>query len=104
MDEIVENVKMAREYALLGNYDTSLVYFQGVLQQIQKYIGGIVDPVRRQKWHQVGWPLGFGVCGRNKLMRRLFYNIKLCPDSSLHIQKVKLWIFNIGKCRGLAKT
>ena len=77
MDEIVENVKMAREYALLGNYDTSLVYFQGVLQQIQKYIGGIVDPVRRQKWHQVGWPLGFGVCGRNKLMRHLFYNIKL---------------------------
>ena len=53
MDEIVENVKMAREYALLGNYDTSLVYFQGVLQQIQKYIVGIVDPVRKQKWHQV---------------------------------------------------
>ena len=53
MDEIVENVKMAREYALLGNYDTSLVYFQGVLQQIQKHIVGIVDPVRKQKWHQV---------------------------------------------------
>lgn len=53
MDEIVENVKMAREYALLGNYDTSLVYFQGVLQQIQKYVVGIVDPVRKQKWHQV---------------------------------------------------
>ena len=53
MDEIVENVKMAREYALLGNYDTALVYFQGVLQQIQKHIVGIVDPVRKQKWHQV---------------------------------------------------
>ncbi|XP_028393172.1 katanin p60 ATPase-containing subunit A1-like [Dendronephthya gigantea] len=53
MDEIVENVKMAREYALLGNYDTSLVYFQGVLQQIQKYVVGIVDPVRKQKWHQI---------------------------------------------------
>ena len=53
MDEIVENVKMAREYALLGNYDTSLVYFQGALQQIQKYIGGIGDPVRKQKWHEV---------------------------------------------------
>ena len=53
MDEIVENVKMAREYALLGNYDTSLVYFQGLLQQIQKYIAGIIDPVRKQKWHEV---------------------------------------------------
>jgi katanin p60 ATPase-containing subunit A1 len=52
MDEIVDNVKMAREYALLGNYDTALVYFQGVLQQIQKHIVGIVDPVRKQKWHQ----------------------------------------------------
>jgi katanin p60 ATPase-containing subunit A1 len=53
MDEIVDNVKMAREYALLGNYDTALVYFQGVLQQIQKHIVAIVDPVRKQKWHQV---------------------------------------------------
>lgn len=53
MEEIAENVKMAREYALLGNYVTSLVYFQGVLQQIQKYITRIVDPVRKQKWQQV---------------------------------------------------
>ena len=53
MDEIVENVKMAREYGLLGNYDTSLVYFQGVIQQIQKHIVGVVDPVQKQKWHQV---------------------------------------------------
>ena len=38
VDEICENVKMGREYALLGNYDTAMVYYQGVLQQIQKHI------------------------------------------------------------------
>ena len=52
--EICENAKMAREYALLGNYDTSLVYYQGVVQQIQKHIQQIKDDaVMKQEWHQV---------------------------------------------------
>ena len=52
--EICENAKMAREYALLGNYDTSLVYYQGVIQQIQKHIQQLKDDaVMKQEWHQV---------------------------------------------------
>ena len=53
--EICENAKMAREYALLGNYDTSLVYYQGVIQQIQKHIQQLKDDaIMKQEWHQVG--------------------------------------------------
>lgn len=28
LKELCENVKMGREYALLGNYDTAMVYYQ----------------------------------------------------------------------------
>ncbi|KAK2179300.1 hypothetical protein NP493_497g02009 [Ridgeia piscesae] len=51
--EICENTKMGREYALLGNYDTSLIYYQGVLQQIHKLLATIKEPNRKQKWQQV---------------------------------------------------
>lgn len=53
LTEINENTKMARETALFGQYDTSLVYYQGVIQQIQKYLSAIKDPDRRRKWMQV---------------------------------------------------
>ncbi len=52
--EICENTKMGREHALLGDYETSQVYYQGVLQQIQKLIITIKDPTRKEKWQQVG--------------------------------------------------
>lgn len=51
--EICENTKMGREYALLGNYDTALVYYQGVIQQIQKLVVQIKEPARKQKWQEV---------------------------------------------------
>ena len=51
--EICENTKMGREYALLGNYETSMVYYEGVLQQIQKLLITINDASRKQKWQQV---------------------------------------------------
>ncbi|PFX34526.1 Katanin p60 ATPase-containing subunit A1 [Stylophora pistillata] len=54
LTEICENAKMAREYALLGNYDTSLVYYQGVIQQIQRHIQQLKDDaIMKQEWHQV---------------------------------------------------
>ena len=53
ISEICENTKMGREFALLGNYDTSLVYYQGVIQQIQKLLTSITDANRRSKWQQV---------------------------------------------------
>jgi hypothetical protein len=50
---IVENVKLAREYALLGNYDSAMVYYQGVLDQMNKYLYSVKDTHLRQKWQQV---------------------------------------------------
>ncbi|XP_051470824.1 katanin p60 ATPase-containing subunit A1 isoform X4 [Apus apus] len=50
---ITENVKLAREYALLGNYDSAMVYYQGVLDQINKYLYSVRDTNLQQKWQQV---------------------------------------------------
>ena len=51
--DILENAQMGRENALLGNYDTAVVYYQGVLQQIQKQMIQISDPYKKQKWQVV---------------------------------------------------
>lgn len=53
IEEICENTKMGREYALLGNYETSMVYYQGVLQQIQKMLASIREPDRKHRWQKV---------------------------------------------------
>ncbi|KAM8946347.1 katanin p60 ATPase-containing subunit A1 isoform 1-T1 [Pelodytes ibericus] len=50
---ISENVKLAREYALLGNYDSAMVYYQGVLDQMNKYVYSVKDTYLQQKWQQV---------------------------------------------------
>ncbi|XP_041536046.1 katanin p60 ATPase-containing subunit A1 [Microtus oregoni] len=50
---ISENVKLAREYALLGNYDSAMVYYQGVLDQMNKYLYSVKDTCLQQKWQQV---------------------------------------------------
>ncbi|XP_001601295.1 katanin p60 ATPase-containing subunit A-like 1 [Nasonia vitripennis] len=53
INEICENTKLAREMALTGNYDTSGVYYQGVVQQIHRLLSSIVDTSRKAKWQQV---------------------------------------------------
>ncbi|XP_029449930.1 katanin p60 ATPase-containing subunit A1 [Rhinatrema bivittatum] len=50
---ITENVKLAREYALLGNYDSAMVYYQGVLDQMNKYLYSVKDAFLQQKWQQI---------------------------------------------------
>uniref|UniRef100_A0A8C5PZN5 Katanin p60 ATPase-containing subunit A1 n=1 Tax=Leptobrachium leishanense TaxID=445787 RepID=A0A8C5PZN5_9ANUR len=50
---ISENVKLAREYALLGNYDSAMVYYQGVLEQMNKYVYSVKDTYLQQKWQQI---------------------------------------------------
>lgn len=37
LDTLSEQLTLAREYALLGSYDTALIFFEGVLAQINKY-------------------------------------------------------------------
>jgi len=53
VNEIVENAKLAREQALMGNYDGSIVYYQGAVQQIHKLLSQIEDPSRKSKWAEV---------------------------------------------------
>ncbi|GAB6033118.1 Katanin p60 ATPase-containing subunit A-like 1 [Chamberlinius hualienensis] len=53
ISDICENTKMGREFALLGNYETALVYYQGVVQQIHRLLQTIKDQTRKQKWQQV---------------------------------------------------
>lgn len=53
LTEIIDNTKIAREYALLGNYESSLVYYQSVLQQINRLILTLTDYNRSQQWQEV---------------------------------------------------
>lgn len=51
--EISENVKLAREYALLGNYSSASVLYRGLLDQIKKYSYTLRDGSFQQRWQQV---------------------------------------------------
>ncbi|XP_035029790.1 katanin p60 ATPase-containing subunit A-like 1 isoform X3 [Hippoglossus stenolepis] len=51
--EICDNAKKGREYGLLGNYDSSLVYYQGVIQQIHKHCQTFRDPALKAQWQKV---------------------------------------------------
>ena len=53
VSELCENTKMARESALLGQYDTSQLYYQTVLQQIQRHLMTEADAARKNKWTNV---------------------------------------------------
>eukprot|EP00854_Cymbomonas_tetramitiformis_P004506 gene4506-5522_t len=47
---VVDQLTLAREYALLGEYDTSVVYFDGVVSQINKHLRTLDDPYIKGKW------------------------------------------------------
>ncbi|XP_029352179.1 katanin p60 ATPase-containing subunit A1 isoform X1 [Echeneis naucrates] len=51
--EISENVKLAREYALLGNYNSASVLYCGLLEQIKKYMYTVRDSSFQQRWQQL---------------------------------------------------
>lgn len=53
INEICESTKLAREMAVMGNYESSSVYYQGVIQQIRKLLMTILDETRRSKWQLV---------------------------------------------------
>ncbi|CAG5083288.1 Similar to katnal1: Katanin p60 ATPase-containing subunit A-like 1 (Danio rerio) [Cotesia congregata] len=53
LNEISDNTKLARELALTGNYETSGVYYQGVIQQINRLLSTIADTARKAKWQLV---------------------------------------------------
>ncbi|KAJ4749440.1 Katanin p60 ATPase-containing subunit A1 [Rhynchospora pubera] len=45
-----EHVRLARDYALEGLYDTSAIFFDAALAQINKYLTTVDDAVTRAKW------------------------------------------------------
>jgi len=53
INEICENTKLAREMALMGNYETSGVYYEGVVQQMHRLLITISEPTRKGKWQLV---------------------------------------------------
>ncbi|KAJ4768721.1 Katanin p60 ATPase-containing subunit A1 [Rhynchospora pubera] len=45
-----EHVRLARDYALEGLYDTSTIFFDAALAQINKHLTTVEDAVTRAKW------------------------------------------------------
>ena len=50
---IPEDLKAGRDLALLGNYDSSLVYYEGVNATLQKQLSECRGAAREQ-WNAVG--------------------------------------------------
>ncbi|KAG5679091.1 hypothetical protein PVAND_008685 [Polypedilum vanderplanki] len=50
LTELSSNVKLAREMAISGNYDSSGIYYETVLEMIQKLILGAIDTTKRGKY------------------------------------------------------
>ena len=53
MQGLVHSMKITREFALLGHYEQALVYYDGVLCQIQQYLKTVKDSQELMKWNQV---------------------------------------------------
>ncbi|KAH9298031.1 hypothetical protein KI387_029713, partial [Taxus chinensis] len=45
-----EHLKLAREYAVEGLYDTSIIFFDGAIAQIDKHLSTLDDPLVLNKW------------------------------------------------------
>ncbi|KAL1829202.1 hypothetical protein DCAR_0208523 [Daucus carota subsp. sativus] len=48
-----DHLKLAREYAIEGVYDTSIIFFDGVIAQINRHLTTLDDPLIRSKWMNV---------------------------------------------------
>ncbi|KAL8139421.1 hypothetical protein V2J09_005442 [Rumex salicifolius] len=48
-----DHLKLARDYAMEGLYDTSVIFFDGAIAQINKHLNSLDDPIIRSKWMNV---------------------------------------------------
>ncbi|XP_073048392.1 katanin p60 ATPase-containing subunit A1-like [Primulina eburnea] len=48
-----DHLKLAREYAVEGLYDTSIIFFDGAITQINKHLNTVDDHLLRSKWMNV---------------------------------------------------
>ena len=53
VEDLTENVKQAREQALMGNYDDAKVYYSGAIQGMHLLLKQINEPDTKQKWREV---------------------------------------------------
>jgi katanin p60 ATPase-containing subunit A1 len=49
-ENLSSELQISRECALLGNYDSSLLYFESVLNTIQGHIKSLNDPLLKVSW------------------------------------------------------
>ncbi|ONK59445.1 uncharacterized protein A4U43_C08F6500 [Asparagus officinalis] len=45
-----DHLKLGREYAMEGLYDTSIIFFDGAISQINKHLSTLDDAIVRSKW------------------------------------------------------
>lgn len=54
LEEMKQNYTMARETALLGQYETAVIYYQACIAQIVRYLPHLSDQLqRKQEWLNV---------------------------------------------------
>ena len=58
MEELQQNCETARDSALLGQYDTAVIFYQSCIAQISRCLTQIASDQteRRQSWLQVSFP------------------------------------------------
>ena len=50
LSNLLSELQISRECALLGNYDSSLLYFESVLNTIQSHLKTLSDPLQKVSW------------------------------------------------------
>lgn len=54
ISSILESADFARKYALEGSYDAAGIFYEAVLQSVQKQIGSIGEnPMKKGQWNMV---------------------------------------------------
>lgn len=81
--EMYENAKLAREMAVMGNYESSGVYYEGTLQQINRLVMAS-DQSNKQKWLSVSniWAVLIVVWTVPNVNSSFRYNIKLLKNTN----------------------
>lgn len=52
-EKVAEDVKQARELALMGNYEDAKTYYSVAIQAVQQMLRQMHEPDKKQKWREV---------------------------------------------------
>mmetsp|Transcript_8673 Transcript_8673/g.36145 ORF Transcript_8673/g.36145 Transcript_8673/m.36145 type:complete len:478 (-) Transcript_8673:113-1546(-) len=78
-DELVQTVRLAREYALTGQYETALVHFTGASAQIKQRQKGCSDGNEKTKWAKLLEDLK----AEHALVKKLHKELQVFKDGSV---------------------